>query len=195
MSGKTNILRQCNVRSSDVPFDRQLLAYAEGGKYQPKDLKLDDFVIETLLILQHNLSPAVRVETHFQKDISFINADNAQMQLVLSAILANSNEAIEDEGLIGITAENKDVDDDFAKQLSGLKPGPMSVSLSKMTVRAWMRKQEAEYLNPFSQQNFKAVEWGWLLCMELSGIMMGGSLWTLNRAKGLPSGSISLPLR
>ena len=35
----------------------QLLAYAEGGKYQPKDLKLDDFVIETLPILQHNLSP------------------------------------------------------------------------------------------------------------------------------------------
>ncbi len=101
----------------------QLLAYAEGGKYQPKDLKLDDFVIETLLILQHDLNPEVRVETHFQKDISFISADNAQMQMVLSAILANSNEAIEDKGLIRITAENKDVDDDLAKQLPALKPG------------------------------------------------------------------------
>jgi len=101
----------------------QLLAYAEGGKYQPKNLKLDDFVIETLPILQHDLNPEVRVETHFQKDISFISADNAQMQMVLSAILANSNEAIEDKGLIRITAENKDVDDDLAKQLPGLKPG------------------------------------------------------------------------
>jgi len=102
----------------------QLLAYAEGGKYQPKDLKMDDFVIETLPILQHELSLAVRVETHFQKDISFVNADNAQMQMVLSAILANSNEAIEDEGLIRITAENKDVDEDFTKQHPGLKLGP-----------------------------------------------------------------------
>ena len=91
----------------------QLLAYAKGGKYQPKDLKLGDFVIETLPILQHEFNPEVRVETHFPKDLSFVNADNAQMQMVLSAILANSNEAIEDEGIIRITAENKDVDDNF----------------------------------------------------------------------------------
>jgi two-component system, cell cycle sensor histidine kinase and response regulator CckA len=101
----------------------QLLAYAQGGKYQPKNLKVDDFVIETLPILQHDLNPEVRVETHFPKDVSYIKADHAQMQMVLSAILANSNEAIEDEGLVRITAENKDVDEDFTKQHPGLKPG------------------------------------------------------------------------
>jgi len=101
----------------------QLLAYAQGGKYQPKDLKLDDFVIETLPILQHDLNPEVRVETHCPKDISYIKADYAQMQMVLSAIVANSNEAIEDEGIIKITAENKDVDEDFKKQHPGLEPG------------------------------------------------------------------------
>ena len=65
-------------------------------------------MIETLPILQHDLDPSVRVETHFPKDISYIKADNAQMQMVLSAILANSNEAIENKGFIRITAENKD---------------------------------------------------------------------------------------
>ena len=102
----------------------QLLAYSEGGKYSAKNLKLDDFVIETLPILQHDLSPEVRVETDFPKDISYIRADHAQMQMVLSAIVANSNEAIEDEGLIKIAAENKDIDEDFTKQHPGLKPGP-----------------------------------------------------------------------
>ncbi len=102
----------------------QLLAYAEGGKYQPRNLKLDDFVIETLPILQHDLNPEVRVETHFQKDLSFTSADNAQMQMVLFAILSNSNEAFEDKGLIRITAENKDVDDDLTNQHAGLKLGP-----------------------------------------------------------------------
>jgi len=101
----------------------QLLAYSEGGKYQPKNLKLDDFVIETLPILQHDLNPTVKIETHFEKDISYIKADYTQMQMLLSAILANSNEAIEDEGLIRITAENKDVDEDFTKQHPGLKLG------------------------------------------------------------------------
>jgi two-component system, cell cycle sensor histidine kinase and response regulator CckA len=63
------------------------------------------------------------VETHFPKDISHIKADHAQMQMVLSAILANSDEAIEDEGIIRITAENKNLDEDFTKQHPGLKPG------------------------------------------------------------------------
>ena len=101
----------------------QLLAYAQGGKYQPKDLKLDDFVIQTLPILQHDLNSAIRVETHFSKDIPHIKADYTQMQMVLSAIVANSNEAIEDEGFIRITAENKDLDEDFTKQYPGLKLG------------------------------------------------------------------------
>jgi len=101
----------------------QLLAYAQGGKYRPGNLKLDAFVIQTLPILQHDLNPEVRVETHFQKDISYIKADHAQMQMALSAILANSSEAIEDEGLIRITAGNKDLDENFTKQHPGLKPG------------------------------------------------------------------------
>ena len=101
----------------------QLLAYAQGGKYQPRDLRLDDFMIETVPILQHELNPEVRVETHFPKDISYIKADHTQMQMLLSVILTNSNEAIEDEGLIKITAENRDVDEDIIKQHTGLKPG------------------------------------------------------------------------
>ena len=101
----------------------KLLAYSQGGKYQPKNIKLDDFVIETVPILQYDLSPEVRVETHFEKDLSYIKADNAQFQMILSAILANSNEAIEDEGLIRITAENKDIDEDFTKQHPGLTLG------------------------------------------------------------------------
>jgi len=43
--------------------------------------------------------------------------------MVLSAILANSNEAIEDKGFIRITGENKDVDENFTNQHPGLKPG------------------------------------------------------------------------
>ena len=101
----------------------QLLAYAQGGKYQPKNLRLDGFVTQTLPILQHDLSPEVRVETHFPKDLSYIKADYAQMQMVLSALLANSNDAIEDEGLIRITAGNEDIDEDFAKQHPGFKLG------------------------------------------------------------------------
>ena len=133
----------------------QLLAYAQGGKYQPKNLKLDDFVIQTLPILQHNLSPTVRVETHFPKEISYIKADNAQMQMVLSAILANSNEAIEDEGLIRITAENKDVDEDFTKQHPGLKPGDYVCLTIKDNGKGMNEEEREKVFDPFFTTKFQ----------------------------------------
>ena len=133
----------------------QLLAYSQGGKYQPKNLKLDDFVIETLPIMQHELSLEVRVETHFPKDLSFVNADNAQMQMVLSAILGNSNEAIEDEGIIRITAENKDVDDDLAKQLSGLKPGPYVCLTVKDDGKGMDEQTRSGIFEPFFTTKFQ----------------------------------------
>ena len=113
-------INRSSHRMSRLPD--QLLPYAQGGKYQSRELKLDDFVIETVPLLQYDLSPEVRVETHFPKDISYTKADYAQMQMVLSAIFTNSNEAIEDEGIIIITAGNKNVDEDFAEQHPGLKP-------------------------------------------------------------------------
>ena len=100
----------------------QLLAYAQGGKYHARALKLEDFIVETLPILQHDLNPEVRVETHFPK-MSYIRADHTQMQMVLSAIVANSNEAMEDGGIITIAAENRDIDEDFTKKHPAFKPG------------------------------------------------------------------------
>ena len=78
--------------------------------------------METLPILHHDLGPEVRVETHFPK-VSYIKADHTQMQMLLLAVLTNSSEAMEEGGSIKITAQNKDVDEDFAKENPGLKPG------------------------------------------------------------------------
>jgi len=101
----------------------QLLAYAQGGKYQPEILNLIDFLEETVPILRHSLKPKIGVETVFSDHIPHINADYTQMQMVLSAILTNANEAMEDEGLIRITAESRDLKENFTKQHRDLNPG------------------------------------------------------------------------
>jgi two-component system, cell cycle sensor histidine kinase and response regulator CckA len=133
----------------------QLLAYARGGKYQPKNLKLNDFAIETVPILQHDLGPTVRVETHFKKDISYVKADHAQMQMALSAILGNSNEAIEDEGIIKITVGNEDLDEDFTEQHPGLKPGSY-VCLTVEDEGKGMNEEERERIfEPFFTTKFQ----------------------------------------
>lgn len=101
----------------------QLLAYARGGKYQVKIMSFGDFVKNTLLLLRHRIGPAIRLETHLRENVSRVNIDTAQMQMVLSAILENSIEATEGKGEIRISTFNKKIDEIFAKKHPGLKPG------------------------------------------------------------------------
>jgi len=114
---KTSGLRMAHLTS-------QLLAYAEGGKYNPKILSLSDFVEDTLPLIQHTLDPAVRVETDLPLDVKDVEADGTQMQMVLSAIMANSNEAMEGPGRIRISTRNMDLDQEVIKDYPGVKPGP-----------------------------------------------------------------------
>jgi two-component system, cell cycle sensor histidine kinase and response regulator CckA len=102
----------------------QLLAYAGGGKYNPEVISPTDLVNDTLTSIEDTVDPDIRIETDLPLDIMRIEADNEQMQMVLSAIITNSNEAIKDKGRITISAKNEDIDEDFVKAYPTLKPGP-----------------------------------------------------------------------
>ncbi len=144
---KTSGLRMADLTS-------QLLAYAKGGKYDPQILSLSDFVDATLPLIQHTLDPAVRVETDLPLDFMNIKADATQMQMVLSAIMANSNEAIEGPGRIRISTGNMDLDLEVIKDHPGLTPGPY-VCLSIEDDGKGMDKETRERIfDPFFTTHF-----------------------------------------
>ncbi|MBW1781823.1 MAG: response regulator [Deltaproteobacteria bacterium] len=101
----------------------QLLAYARGGKYHPRTLSLTDFVQETLPILEPTLKPEVRIETDLPLRTRSVELDPAQMQMVLSAVVANSNDAMEESGRIRVSAQDVELDDTFVKAHPELSPG------------------------------------------------------------------------
>ena len=102
----------------------QLLAYARGGKYNPEILSLEQSVKDALPLLQPTLDPSVHVETDLPLDVMKIKADSTQIQMVISAIMSNSNEAMDGPGRIRISTRNMDLDQEFKKDHPGLKPGP-----------------------------------------------------------------------
>ncbi len=112
-----------NATARMAQLTKQLLAYARGGKYQPRVISLSDFVRDTLPLIAYTLKPHAFVETDLPHDIMNVNADLTQIQMVLSAILTNASEAIEDRGRIRITCRNKVITDDIAVGSPGLKPG------------------------------------------------------------------------
>ncbi|MFH1954304.1 MAG: ATP-binding protein [Pseudomonadota bacterium] len=101
----------------------QLLAYARGGKYNPQTMSLSNFVEGALPIIQYTLDPDIRVETDLPLHVMNVEVDRTQMQMVLSAIMANSNEAIDPPGRIRISTRNIDLDKEFIKDHPDLKPG------------------------------------------------------------------------
>jgi PAS domain S-box-containing protein len=114
---KVSAKRMANLTS-------QLLAYARGGRYQSKNISLNDFLKSTLPIVKHTVHPGISLETVFSRDIPRLKGDIAQMQMVLFAILTNASEAIEGEGHIRITTGKEEIDEEFVKHHPSLKSGP-----------------------------------------------------------------------
>ena len=101
----------------------QLLAYAREGKYQTRLLSLSDFVEDLIPVVRHGIDAQIRVETDLPHHISPVEADPTQMQMVLSAVLANAAEAIEGRGRIRISTGNEEITEEAARQHPDLTPG------------------------------------------------------------------------
>jgi PAS domain S-box-containing protein len=102
----------------------QLLDYARGGSYQVKPISLSDLVREKLPLLRCGLNSSIQVEADLQKDVWKIKADSTQMQAVLSALVANSVEALDGEGRIKIVCRNEILSGTETESAPVLAPGP-----------------------------------------------------------------------
>jgi len=101
----------------------QLLAYARGGKYQDTIISPSDFVRETLPLIKYTMRPEINIDTNLPRGILPVKADTTQMQMVFSAVMQNASEAIEGDGRILISTQNKEIDKAYADNYEGLKPG------------------------------------------------------------------------
>ena len=113
-----------------VDLTRQLSGFAGSGKFSPRAIDLPDFVKKSLPIYDASTNRESIVEMDFHEGIRDIVADPGQLQMVLSIVLENAFESIEDKGTVRITIENKEIDEEFARNHSGLKVGPyVSISI------------------------------------------------------------------
>jgi PAS domain S-box-containing protein len=106
-----------------VRLTHQLLVYAGGGKGQATVINLPDFIKYTLPLVQHTIPPAIRVELELADDTPRVLADYPQLQMVLSAVIANSVEAIADRGRIRIGARSATLDEPAADSPPGAAAG------------------------------------------------------------------------
>jgi len=87
----------------------QLLAYARGGKYNPKTMSLSAFIEDTFPLIRHSINPGIQMKSNLPELSYNIEADFTQMQMVLSAVVSNASEAIVGKGCIRITSAIEDI--------------------------------------------------------------------------------------
>jgi len=133
----------------------QLLAYAGGGKYQTKKISLNDFVVETLSIVQHNIDTEIRVETDLASDVLNIRADLTQFQMVISSVLANASEAIEGRGKIRIKTSMEEISDVFAKIHPDLNQGSYVCLSIEDNGKGMERSIKSKIFEPFFTTKFQ----------------------------------------
>lgn len=147
-SMEASVRRMTNLTS-------QLLAYARGGKYQPKIISLSDLVERSLSLIKHRIDPAIRVETDLQRENSLVEADPTQMQTVLSAVVANAAEAIEGSGHISIITREDVVEEELAKYYLSLKPGPYVSLIIEDDGKGMDEKTRSRVFEPFFSTKFQ----------------------------------------
>lgn len=122
--GSIELLRLdlCDQEKTDRHIDRiessvtrmtnltnQLLAYAQGGKYHPRRVSVNQLIDETLLQIKTKLNGNITIETDLQESLERIMADENQLKMVISAIINNAAEAINEGGRIRITTESEQI--------------------------------------------------------------------------------------
>lgn len=117
------------IRPMKASFQRmshltsQLLAYAEGGRYQPCEISLNEIVEETLPLIRHTIDSSIRVQLDLARDVDRVEADLTQLQMVLSAIVSNAAEAMEQPGTITLETANRIIERELTENRSGPEPG------------------------------------------------------------------------
>ncbi len=105
----------------------QLLAYARGGKYQPKDFMVKALIEDFLPECKALQDASIEMISHFDPDVSVAGGDITQIRSVMEAVLLNAVEAMEDGGKITITATTQTIEEDHVTLDSALKPGRYAV--------------------------------------------------------------------
>lgn len=117
-----------NITKRMSNLTNKLLAFARGGKYRPQNLSLSEFVTDILPFIKNSVEPGIDLETDLEDNLYNVISDPAQLQMIMSVLVANAMESMDNNiciktNYIRIKTENADVDKKTAQRFPGHRPG------------------------------------------------------------------------
>ncbi|MBI4861835.1 MAG: response regulator, partial [Candidatus Riflebacteria bacterium] len=96
----------CNAAEQGGQLAQQMLAYARGGKRDPRLISINDTVQEAVRLQARHCPSKIQVECDLDRDAHKVNADPSQLSQVVMHLLLNAVEAISGAGKIAVSTRN-----------------------------------------------------------------------------------------
>src|SRR6266478_4241721 len=102
---------------------RQLLAFSRQQILTPAVLNMNDLVLDMAKMLPRLLGEDMAVSTSLCADLGMVKADQGQLEQVIMNLAVNARDAMPDGGKVRIETANVELDQVYAWQHAGAKPG------------------------------------------------------------------------
>ncbi|HEX4004255.1 MAG TPA: response regulator [Candidatus Acidoferrales bacterium] len=92
---------------------RQLLAFARRQILEPRNVDMNQAVIETISLLEKVIGGNIAIKANLAPDLSVVRADPVQVEQVLMNLCINARDAMPDGGALTVDTSNVTIDEEF----------------------------------------------------------------------------------
>ncbi|MBI2678625.1 MAG: response regulator [Candidatus Koribacter versatilis] len=102
---------------------RQLLAFSRRQVLQPRNINVNNIVASVQNMLRRVIGENIEIVNQFAADLGTVRADPSQIEQVILNLAVNARDAMPGGGKLTFRTSNAVLDDAFAREHIGLRPG------------------------------------------------------------------------
>jgi two-component system cell cycle sensor histidine kinase/response regulator CckA len=120
-----DILERNTQRGADLI--KQVLSFARGVNGDRKNIQVTHLIYEIKKVIQETFPKSIEVRIKVSNDFMAVSGDVTQLHQVLMNLCLNARDAMQDGGILGISAEQLFVDENYTRMNPEAKVGPYIV--------------------------------------------------------------------